>query len=208
MSKIIQIEPTVDAFTITWTIQLRCNYDCMYCGDIRHEYKKGSMPDLEEMQNYWTQVYEKTKHLNKPYKLVISGGEPTINKNLLPMLEWLHTNYGKEIIQIGICTNGSASLSHYLKLFKYLNFIAFSTHTEFFDEEKFFETAIACNKFANADPEKSLMIKIMDEPWAPTSVNRFVNICKENNMHYDLCTNLNMDRKTRNYPIFKIKAYD
>jgi MoaA/NifB/PqqE/SkfB family radical SAM enzyme len=179
----------------------------MYCGDIRHEYNQGQMLSLEEMQSYWTQVYNKTKHLGKRYKLVISGGEPTINKNLLPMLEWLRSNYTNQIMQIGLCTNGSASQSHYLKLFQYLDWISFSIHTEYLDEQLFFSKANACNFYANTH-NKSFMIKIVPEPWAKNSINKFVETCKVNKINFDLIERLDLTRQTRDYPIFTIKEYD
>jgi|688.fasta_scaffold877913_2 organic radical activating enzyme len=208
MNQIIKIEPAIDAFSVTWTIHLRCNYDCMYCPDKRHEYNTGKMLSLEEMQDYWTQVYEKTRHLNKPYKITISGGEPTINKNLVPMLQWLQTTYRKKIANIGLASNGSASLNFYLKLFEYFDWIAFSTHTEFLDEEKFFYSAIECNKFAKSNKGKTFMIKIMGEPWAKNSIQRFIDTCNNNAIHYDLCNNIDMNYRSRNYPIFHVKEYD
>jgi molybdenum cofactor biosynthesis enzyme MoaA len=208
MSKIIRIEPTDDLFSITWTMHLRCNYDCMYCGDIRHEYNKGKVLSLEELQTYWMQIYQKTKHLNKSYKLVLSGGEPTVNKNLLPFVKWLCENFNDKIFQLGLCTNGSASVSHYLKLFEYFTWISFSTHTEYLDEERFFDSAIACNVYAQKTNTKSFMIKIMPEPWANNSIQKFIQLCQQNNIQYDLADHIDTARQTRSYPIFKIKKYD
>jgi MoaA/NifB/PqqE/SkfB family radical SAM enzyme len=208
MSKIIRIEPTDDVFSITWTMHLRCNYDCMYCGDVRHEYNQGKVLSLEELQSYWNQVYQKTKHTNKLYKLVLSGGEPTVNKNLLPFVNWLRNTFKDRIFQLGLCTNGSASKSYYLDLFEYFDWISFSTHTEYLDEEKFFNSAVACNLYAKETCNKSFMIKIMPEPWASNSVQRFIQICQQNNIHYDLADHIDMSRQTRAHPIFKIKSYD
>lgn len=208
MNKIIRIEPTVDVFSVTWTMHLRCNYDCMYCGENRHSYNQGKVLSLVELENYWLQIYEKTKHANKKYKLVLSGGEPTVNKDLLPFVKWLRDTFGHTISQLGICTNGSASKSYYLKLFEYFDWIAFSTHTEHLNEEKFFDSAVACNLYAQNQSHKSFMIKIMPEPWANNSIQRFIKFCKENNINYDLADHIDMSRKTREYPVFKMKKYD
>ena len=52
------------------------------------------------------------------------------------------------------------------------------------------------------------MIKIMPEPWASNSIQKFIQICQQNNIHYDLADHIDMTRQTRSYPIFKIKSYD
>jgi molybdenum cofactor biosynthesis enzyme MoaA len=180
----------------------------MYCGENRHSYNQGKVLSLVELENYWLQIYEKTKHANKKYKLVLSGGEPTVNKDLLPFVKWLRDTFGHTISQLGICTNGSASKSYYLKLFEYFDWIAFSTHTEHLNEEKFFDSAVACNLYAQNQSHKSFMIKIMPEPWANNSIQRFIKFCKENNINYDLADHIDMSRKTREYPVFKMKKYD
>ena len=63
MSEIVKVEPVISGiFYITWTIQLRCNYDCMYCGPMRHSVDE-EMPSLEQLKSQWIQIFAKTKHL-------------------------------------------------------------------------------------------------------------------------------------------------
>jgi organic radical activating enzyme len=64
----------------------------MYCPTSRHN-NTDQLPSLEQLQLYWEQIFSKSKHLSKKYKLSISGGEPTINKNLLPFLDWFDKKY-------------------------------------------------------------------------------------------------------------------
>jgi sulfatase maturation enzyme AslB (radical SAM superfamily) len=201
MSKIIKIVPTEDWFSISWIMHLKCNYDCMYCPTQRHQ-SANDMLSLDELQRRWITTYDKTKHLNKLYKISFSGGEVTINKNFLPFLNWLTTHYGNKIAQMGVTTNGSASTSYYLNLFNHLNYISFSTHTEHINEKRFFDTAAACAEFARAHPNKSFMVNIMEEFWATDQVKKYTDYCVQNNITYSI-SKIEYKFKTRDIPIFK-----
>jgi hypothetical protein len=173
----------------------------MYCPPTRHQIDP-DMLSLNELQKYWIQIYEKTNHQKKPYKINFSGGEVTINKNFSPFLTWLHTHYGHNIKQMGVTTNGSASKSYYLNLFKNLNFISFSTHTEHINEDKFFESAVACAAYAKVTPGKSFMVNIMEEFWAESKVKQYREFCKTNNINYSI-SKIDYGLQTRPIPIFK-----
>lgn len=203
MSKIIRIEPNEPVFSITWCMHLRCNNDCMYCGDRHDDYS--DMPSLEKLQKQWLTVFENTKHVGLPYKIGLTGGELTINKDFLPFIEWLMDNYGTYIQNIGITTNGRASTNFYLRLFDKLKFISFSTHTEQMDIDKFFATAIACNQFAKETPGKFFMINIMEEYWAEEKIKHFVDLCHEHNIYYSIARIDHHRKDARTYPIFRMK---
>jgi MoaA/NifB/PqqE/SkfB family radical SAM enzyme len=160
------------------------------------------MLPLDKLQEYWTRLYEKTNHLNKPYKISFTGGEVTINKDFIPFLDWLRYNYGDKIAQMGVTTNGSASTSYYLKLFDYVNFISFSTHTEHINEEKFFDTANACNQYARKNHGKSFMVNIMEEFWATEKIEEYKKRCKEYDIDFSI-SKIEYSYKTRDIPIFK-----
>lgn len=207
MPEIVRIEPTQEMFYITWTIQLRCNYDCMYCGDIRHN-TDGDMPNLEQLKSQWIQIFEKTKHRKLLYALVFSGGEPVINKDFLPFVTWLNDNYKQYLGPMGLVSNGSASLKHYLKLFKIIDYFTFSTHTEFFDDEKFFALSQGLAKYARKTSGKYFILNIMHEPWAKKSIPKFIDLCRRRGINYFETKHIDMSRCTRDYPIFKIKKYE
>jgi len=203
ISDIVSVDPLRDYFHITWTIQTRCNYDCMYCSTELHD-SDSAIVSLSELQQRWIVLYEKTKHRNKKYNIQIAGGEPTVNKNLIPFVEWLMQEYSNQVAYIGVSTNGSASKNYYLNLFKYISGLVFSTHTEHIDEDKFFDTAKACAKYAVYN-KKLFEINIMNEPWATEHIERFVNTCQKFRIDYAIY-NIDMSMKTRDYPIFKIKS--
>ena len=162
MTKIISIKPTEEYFSLNWQIDIRCNYDCMYCPAEYHDIT--SRPhSLETMKIAWQNIYEKTQHFDLKYKITFTGGEVTANKNFLPLVEWLRTTYS-DIAIIGITTNGSASINYYSKLAKVVEYISFSTHSEFMDEQEFFDKALTLHHLM-VRPEKSLHVNIMDEYW-------------------------------------------
>ena len=200
MSEIIKIVPIDDCFRISWITHLKCNYDCMYCPPERHT-DRNDMLTFEQLQNYWTQIYEKTQHRGLPYKIAFSGGEPTINRNLSPFVEWLRTNYQKNISSISTITNGSASESYYLKLLKYMDTLTFSSHTEYIDEGKFWSTVLACDKYAK-NHNKKVMVLIMEEHWAADRIAQYMKFCQDNQIAYSV-NKINYSYQTRSIPIFR-----
>lgn len=201
MNKIIKIEPVEDVFIISWITHLKCNYDCMYCPPQRHQ-AEPDMHSLEELQSYWQQVFEKTKHQGKKYKISFTGGEVTINRAFLPFVKWLRENYNDHLHTLGITTNGSASKRYYLELFEHINFISFSTHTEHIDDDKFWPTALELSQFSKANSNKSFMVNIMSEYWASEEINRYVTYCTDHNIDH-IVNRILYEYQTRNYPIFK-----
>ena len=204
MSKLIKITPIEDEFVISWIMHLRCNYDCMYCPENRHN-NNGEMKSLDELKQYWLQIYNNTKHLNKKYKLQLTGGEITINKSFLPFIEFLRTEFGDKISHLGMNTNGSASTNYYLKVLKYVDSISFSTHTEHMDVDKFFATVKACSDYVRGIPKKTCHLNIMDEYWAKEQIEDFVQRCKNDKIFYSMSP-IFWQHKTRDHPIFKIKS--
>jgi MoaA/NifB/PqqE/SkfB family radical SAM enzyme len=178
-SKIIKIEPIHQYFNVNWMLGSFCNYNCSYCPDELHD--TTSKPhDLATMQTVWRNIYNKSKHLQLPYKISFTGGEVTANKQFLPLIEWLRSNY-PEITTIGITTNGSASVTYYLKLAKVVESISFSTHSEFMVESEFFDKAIKINEVM-IRPEKSFHVNVMDEVWNKSGIERYNLILTEHNI--------------------------
>lgn len=162
MEKIVKVVPVPEYFSIQWMLGSRCNYDCMYCPTELHD--SVSRPhDLAAMQQVWSNIHDKTKHKRLPYKITFTGGEVTSNKNFLPLIEWLRDTY-QDIAMILFTTNGSASRKHYERLSQLVESISFSTHSEFMDEQEFFDKVEATNKLM-IRPKKSVHVNIMDEHW-------------------------------------------
>ena len=176
--KIIRVEPAVPATSMTWMIGSRCNYGCSYCPPELHD-DTSPHPDLERLKQVWHSFYSKTCQAGLPYKISFTGGEVTANKSFLPLIEYLRDNY--KIGQIIVTTNGSASTAYYLRLARLVDAISFSTHSEFWDEHKFFETVIAVNQVM-IRPEKSCHVNIMDEAWNRENFPRYQELLNRHNV--------------------------
>lgn len=199
---IVEIRPSTEFFSITWTITTRCNYDCMYCPAEVHD-TTSNFWTLEEFQKQWTSIFEKTSHLGLKYKISMSGGEATINKNFLPFLKWLKSEYGDHIGQLLLTSNGSASVNYYKKLYALIDNLSFGLHSEHVNEVEFFEKLIELNKFAKS-LDKVLHVDLMDEEWNQARIPHYEKILEENKITYSR-NQINYKYSTRTYPIFKGK---
>lgn len=155
----------------------------MYCPAELHDVT--SRPhDLETMQQAWKNIYAKTRDKNLPYKISFTGGEVTANKNFLPLIEWLRELY-PEIQMIVVTTNGSASTRYYKQLSKSVEALSFSTHSEFMDEQHFFDTVAEVNQLM-IRPIKSLHVNIMDEHWNQDRIELYKRWLDERGISYSV----------------------
>lgn len=181
--KIIKVKPVDDWFNITWELGNRCNQSCCYCPPDWHS-STGKLYKLQELQNIWLDIFNKTKHLNLKYKISFSGGEATVQKNFLPFLDWLRENYDNRLAKLLLTSNGSASLNYYNKLYKLIDNLSISVHSEFINEKKFFEKIIKLKE--NLSEDKFLHINIMDEPWNRDRIKYYEQILKDHNIYYSV----------------------
>lgn len=198
-SKVVKIIPVEKTFSITWDITRRCNYDCMYCPTNWHN-STSKLKTLDEFKADWLDIYNKTYSKNLKYKISISGGEATINKDFMPFIEWIREKYGDKISKVLLTTNGSASFSYYKKLYKVIDNISFSTHSEHINEQKFFNTIINLKKTLSKD--KFIHVNIMNEFWNQDRILLYRKILTENNISYSV-NEIKYDLQTRSFPIIK-----
>ena len=195
LDPIVRVTPVPEYFSLTWMLGSRCNYECMYCPTELHD--STSRPhDLETMQQAWRNIHNKTQHKNLPYKISFTGGEVTANKNFLPLVEWLRTTY-PDIAMILLTTNGSASQRYYEKLAKVVNSISFSTHSEYMDEQRFFDTVLAVDRLM-IRPAKSVHVNIMDEHWNQDRIRLYQQWLTKHNISYSV-NQINYTKATRTY---------
>ena len=181
MNKIIKIEPVPKYYSITWMLGAFCNYNCSYCPDELHD--TTSRPhDLDTLKTAWKNVYQKTQHLGLKYKISFTGGEVTANKNFLPFLEWLRSGYA-DVVMALLTTNGSASVNYYTKLAQVVESISFSTHSEFMDEEEFFDKTVKINSIM-IRPHKSFHVNVMNESWNAEGIARYKTFLDEHKISY------------------------
>lgn len=183
--------------SLTWMIGARCNYDCMYCPTELHD-STSKHPDINKLKEVWNSFYFKTKHIGLPYKISFTGGEVTANKSLLPLIKFLKNN-DFNIGQLLVTTNGSASLNYYKQLSSLTDAISFSTHSEFIDEQKFFNKVLKINELM-IGPQKSCHLNIMDEFWNRDRIELYKSWCIKYNISYSINL-IEYEYGTRTYPI-------
>lgn len=199
MNSIISVKPTEPSIAITWMIGSRCNYDCMYCPTELHD-TTSKHPDLEQLKSVWQNIYKKTNKQGLPYKISFTGGEVTANKSFLPLIEYLKSE-DFNVQQIFITTNGSASLNYYKKLSTLVNGISFSIHSEFIEEQSFFEKVVAINDLM-IRPERSVHVNIMNEFWNADRIKLYVNWLTAKNISHSI-NEIDYSTQTRPDPVVK-----
>jgi MoaA/NifB/PqqE/SkfB family radical SAM enzyme len=192
MNNIVDVRPIEKVFSITWMLGRRCNYECMYCPAESHD-KVSKHHNLEKLQAAWKNIHAQTASKQLSYKISFTGGEVTANKNFLPFVSWLRSNYN--INSILITTNGSAGLKYYEKLSNYVDAISFSTHTEFMNEKMFFQKVKVLNKLM-IRPKKSFHVNIMDEYWANERIKLYEQFCIKNQINFSI-NEIDYNKKTR-----------
>ena len=199
MTKIISIKPTEEYFSLNWQIDIRCNYDCMYCSPKWHD-NSSRVKSMEELQNVWLNVFDKTKNLNLPYKISFTGGELTANKNFLPFVTWLKNNYSEYLFKVLVTTNGSASTGYYQKMFETVDNISFSLHSEHINEQKFFNKLIQLRK--KLLPNNFIHVDIMNEFWNQNRIPHYIQLLESNNISYSV-NEIDYKHQTRAIPIMR-----
>ena len=177
MTPIIEIKNANDFLAISWMIGARCNYDCSYCGPSYHNSTE-KPHSLAKLKKAWKNLFSKIEHSKQNIKLHILGGEPTINKSLIPWLSWIREEYPK-VVKILVTTNGSATYNLYEKLSKVVDTINFSMHREFIDEDKFFNKVIKLN--STVDENKLIWVWVMQ---ASDKDKKWFDILEKNNIKY------------------------
>jgi MoaA/NifB/PqqE/SkfB family radical SAM enzyme len=202
MPNIYRIEPTDQVFSLTWNIGTRCNYDCMYCPSNLHD-NHSKHASLDLLQQRWKSIFDKTAHKNLPYKISFTGGEVSVNKSFLPLLQWMRENYQDNIAKILVTSNGSASLNYYTKLYALVDNLSLSFHSEHADEQKFFNLVIRLHQ--RLDPGKHLHVNIMNEFWNQDRIPMYQKILNQHGIS-NMINHINYTIQTRSIPIMKGKT--
>lgn len=198
MSNIVKVTPLEECFSISWRLSKRCNYDCMYCPPRWHD-DTSSHHTLENLQKYWIEIHNKTSGRKLKYKIAFTGGEVTSSKYFLPFLEWLRNEY-KDVWQILVTSNGSATFSYYQRLFNYVDNISFSVHSEFIDEKQFFNTIVKLKQ--TLPNNKFIHVNIMDEFWNSGRIELYKNLLTQHDISYNV-NKIHYNHQTRTYPILQ-----
>lgn len=124
---------------IYWEIGRRCNYDCSYCWPWIHNNTDPHKPleDLMRATHLIEQKFTKGESVN----FIISGGEPTANKDFLDWLRYLNA-CGHHV---SLHSNGSRKPDYYQEVIHYGD-LNLSVHFEFYDRARFVKVVEAVAK--------------------------------------------------------------
>jgi organic radical activating enzyme len=144
--KLVKIEHNTPYLDVVWQVSNFCNYKCSYCnpgnycGDSRND---------DNLITYITNLEAITKkYLDLGYenfKFFFSGGEPTLWRNLIPIIEWARENLPNVVIAVN--TNFSRPLSWWKRNHHLFDDVVASFHVEYADKDKYLENAkFLCDK--------------------------------------------------------------
>ena len=181
---ISSVDRISDNFKVTWLMEKACNYDCKYC--VPHHVKVSKdtkFKTLDELKHYWLLIHSKISMTGRKIDIAFSGGEVTLNKDFIPFLKWLNENFN-DIDSILVTSNGSASKKYYMELVSYITNLTLSTHVEYFNEEKFFDTVTYLHKNAQ---NTVFFIQLMNEDYYPNNrIHMYKEYLEKINIPYSL----------------------
>jgi len=140
--RLVAIEPVENKYvSITWQVNDFCNYKCSYCNP-------GNWAGLNTVEYGLYEIITNMKTIIDHYqskgyqgfKFYFSGGEPTVWKHLLPLIDWLKENIDDP--HIGINTNLSRATSWWQENYHYFHDVVASFHIEFADKERYMNNLI------------------------------------------------------------------
>ncbi|OUU18674.1 MAG: hypothetical protein CBC05_01630 [Crocinitomicaceae bacterium TMED45] len=134
-NKIIQIDSSQkNSFQVTWDMGRRCNFDCTYCPDHRHN-NSSSHASLETLIKTSKFVFDYKKLIDqysvtpKEWMIGFTGGEPTNNPNLLDMCQYINEQ-NDPMLSVDVTSNGSFSEKYCERMYKLINKMTISYHCE------------------------------------------------------------------------------
>ncbi len=138
-----------DVLQITWVINTICSNKCNYC-----------VPALNSGKNHyydWDIVEPFFNELFKRYPKIhvsIAGGEPTMSPFLIKLCKMIHEKGST----VGLTSNGTRNVEYYKELSQYVNYIVFSYHPQYGDNNNIL------SKIESAIPNCHCSLRIMMDP--------------------------------------------
>lgn len=152
MKKIIKVQQPSDApFNLTWLSNNICPNACSYCPS-----------ELHSGQNHhydWNNAKDFLEILFSKYSKIhcsVSGGEPTVS----PFFKSLVKTFYEANHTIGITTNGYRTVRYWEEISPQLNYICFSYHPQFHDDQ-----FISKVKIASSNTFVSIRVMMLPTMW-------------------------------------------
>lgn len=128
--KVEKAIPTDQKF-IEWKIHNVCNHDCSFCGN-RHKDGSQRWFTLEKYKEYTDKLVEACG--DSPFWIQITGGEPTLFPDLIPLLEYMKSKGAR----LSMISNGTRTIRWWKELqeAKLLDYLFITYHSEQTDNYK------------------------------------------------------------------------
>ena len=201
---IVEIVSKTPQLNIMWVIGSRCNFACSYCPDVWHD-KTSAHKTLDELQQAWRRLMKSLEKVEKQIVLTVLGGEPTMNPNLIPFLQWIRKDWNYLNVIISVMTNGTATVEYYQTLIEHAN-IGFSTHSEFMNEAKFFATVNKTHQHIIANNLlHQTWVTIMNEEFNQENIKHYIQYLTTHKISWSMCPVEPVYRPGSNWPEQEIR---
>ena len=130
---------TGNVFQVTWDLGRRCNYDCSYCPVTRHDNfsPHASLDELKANTDFLFE-YIDTYMQYRDYKFTsigFTGGEPTVNPNFIPFIQYLKHEYEEKYASkwranFTLTSNGAMGEKMAQRVMENMRHITVSYHAE------------------------------------------------------------------------------
>lgn len=119
-----------ESLTVQWNLGNTCNYSCEYCPKVLHTGDRSwvELPLIEH-----TILKIKEKYPNKKLKLEFLGGEITLYRDFIPLMQFCKENK----IQNMIFTNASRTFRHWNLVTPYIDRVLMTYHPMTTDKDHF-----------------------------------------------------------------------
>ena len=184
------IDPVkTNQFIITWDTGKRCNFDCAYCGDDRHDLVS-PFPSFNELVKGVDLVKDYLKII-MPYRtektasLSLTGGEPTANPCFVDFSSYLKESFQDfdyDVYTI-LTTNGSFAQKHIPLLAKNFRGITLSYHC---DSKEKIKQKVRENTLLLKQELKSFKVNLMMHPYDNywKECLEFIDVMEEHDVKY------------------------
>ena len=119
------LDPENEIF-VQWSFGNTCNWSCEYCPPYLHDSSQ-NWPTFESSMNFLTNLFSHIKNRNNTIRLDFLGGEVTLCKYFLNLIQYCRANN----CRTSIITNGSRTIRYWKEVLPYLSIVNFTYHPQY-----------------------------------------------------------------------------
>jgi len=169
-------------FRVNWGLGNQCMFSCSYCTPLEHD---GSIPwmDLKHCKKVAKIIIDNNR--NKIIQWTFLGGEITVWKDFLSLIQWIKEYNSTSIIML--LTNGNRTVRYWNKAKYYIDRMLISVHLEFIDPN---EVKNVVNECADTIPWIGMFIMALPHRWdVTTNAMEILKTCDNYNvLRYKILT--------------------